>query len=113
MSAQEWLDLTRLFAPSLITAAALGIGGSIVGVFRALLCRRWLLIAQAPAAAELAGIRPNRWDALFLLLLTFTALLGADSLGIVMVLVMLFLPPAAVLPWAKRIPAALVASAAL
>src|SRR5205823_7821221 len=85
----------------------------VVGVVCALLWRRWLLVAQAPAAAELAGLRPHWWDALFLLLLTITTLLGTDSLGIVMVLVMLFLPAAAVLPWARRIPAALVISAAL
>src|SRR5439155_22677036 len=85
----------------------------VVGVICALLWRRWLLVAQAPAAAELAGLRPHRWDALFLLLLMITTLLGTDSLGIVMVLVMLFCPAAAVLAWARRIPAALLASALL
>lgn len=79
----------------------------------AMLWRRWLLLAQAPAAAELAGLRPARWDTLFLALLTVLMLLGTDSLGMVMVLAMLFLPAATVLPWARRIPAALVASAAL
>lgn len=79
----------------------------------AMLWRRWLLLAQAPAAAELAGLRPARWDTLFLALLTIILLLGTDSLGVVMVLAMLFLPAAAVLPWARRIPAALLASAAL
>jgi ABC-type Mn2+/Zn2+ transport system permease subunit len=69
-----------------------------------------LLLAQAPAAAELAGLKPHHWDALFLLLLTIVTLLGTDSLGIVMVLTMIFLPPAAVLPWARRIPAAMVIS---
>src|SRR5204863_9908259 len=39
-----------------------------VGLLCAALWRRWLLLAQAPAAAELAGLRPTRWDALFLLL---------------------------------------------
>jgi zinc/manganese transport system permease protein len=85
----------------------------LVAIACCLLWRRWLLIAQAPAAAELAGLNPRRWDALFLLLLTITTLLGTDSLGIVMVLSMLFLPGAAVLPWAKRIPVALVISAVL
>ncbi len=85
----------------------------LVAITCAALWRRWLLIAQAPAAAELAGLNPRRWDALFLLLLTITTLLGTDSLGIVMVLSMLFLPPATVLPWAKRIPVALVVSAIL
>ena len=85
----------------------------LVGGVCSLLWRRWLPIAQAPAAAELAGLAPHRWDALFLLLLTITTLLGTDSLGIVMVLVMLFLPAATVLPWARRIPAALAISAGL
>ena len=76
------------------------------------LWRRWLLLAQAPAAAELAGLRPNRWDALFLGLLAGVVLLGTNALGIAMVLSMLFLPPAAALPWARRLPGALVASAA-
>jgi ABC-type Mn2+/Zn2+ transport system permease subunit len=84
-----------------------------VGIVCALLWRRWLLLAQAPAAAELAGVRPHRWDALFLLLLTITTLLGTHSLGIAMVLVMLFLPAATVLPWVRRIPAAVVVSATL
>jgi zinc/manganese transport system permease protein len=83
------------------------------GVLCAMLWRRWLLIAQAPAAAELAGLTPQHWDALFMTLLTITTLLGTDSLGVVMVLTMLFLPPAAVLPWARRIPVALAASALL
>jgi ABC-type Mn2+/Zn2+ transport system permease subunit len=82
-----------------------------VAIVCCLLWRRWLLIAQAPAAAELAGLNPRRWDALFLLLLTATTLLGTDSLGIVMVLSMLFLPGATVLPWVRRIPIALLASA--
>jgi ABC-type Mn2+/Zn2+ transport system permease subunit len=86
---------------------------TLVGVACALLWRRWLLIAQAPAAAELAGLRPARWDALFLAFLTTVLLLGTDSLGLVMVLAMLFLPPATVLPWTRRIPAALLTSALL
>jgi ABC-type Mn2+/Zn2+ transport system permease subunit len=85
----------------------------MVGLVCGLLWRRWLLIAQAPAAAELAGVQPHRWDALFLLLLTVTTLLGTQALGIVMVQVMLFLPAAAVLPWARRIPVSLAASALL
>jgi ABC-type Mn2+/Zn2+ transport system permease subunit len=85
----------------------------IVAAICGLLWRRWLLIAQAPAAAELSGIQPARWDAGFLLLLTITVLLGTDSLGVVMVLAMLFLPAAAVLPWTRRIPAALIGAALL
>ncbi|MDQ3438985.1 MAG: metal ABC transporter permease [Planctomycetota bacterium] len=77
----------------------------------AALWRRWLLLAQAPAAAELAGLRPNRWDALFLGLLAGVVLLGTNALGIAMVLAMLFLPPAAALPWARRLPGALLAAA--
>ena len=85
----------------------------VVAVICAMLWRRWLLLAQAPAAAELAGLRPARWDALFLLLLTIVMLLGTDSLGVVMVLSMLFLPAATVLPWVKRIPVAMAAGAVL
>jgi ABC-type Mn2+/Zn2+ transport system permease subunit len=84
-----------------------------VGAICALLWRRWLLFAQAPAAAELAGLRPARWDTLFLVLLTIATLLGTDSLGVVMVLSMLFLPAATVLPWVRRIPAAMAAGAIL
>jgi ABC-type Mn2+/Zn2+ transport system permease subunit len=79
----------------------------------AVLWRRWLLLAQAPAAAELAGLRPTRWDTLFLLLLTIVMLLGTDSMGVVMVLAMLFLPAATVLPWVRRIPAAMAVGAVL
>jgi ABC-type Mn2+/Zn2+ transport system permease subunit len=96
-------ERAMLAVPILVTAAAAC----------ALLWRRWLLLAQAPSAAELAGLNPARWDAFFLSLLTLILLLGTDSLGVVMVLAMLFLPAAAVLPWARRIPAALVGSAFL
>jgi ABC-type Mn2+/Zn2+ transport system permease subunit len=79
----------------------------VVAILCAALWRRWLLLAQAPASAELAGLRPHHWDAAFLFLLTLTALLGTDSLGIVLVLALLFLPAATALPWCKRIPTAL------
>jgi len=79
----------------------------LAAAITAALWRRWLLLAQAPAAAELAGLRPNRWDALFLGLLAAIVLLGTNALGIAMVLAMLFLPPAAALPWARRLPGAL------
>src|SRR6185437_1091874 len=85
----------------------------VVGLICALLWRRWLLLAQAPAAAELAGLRPARWDTLFLVLLTIVILLGTDSLGVVMVLSMLFLPAATVLPWVRRIPVAMAGGAVL
>jgi ABC-type Mn2+/Zn2+ transport system permease subunit len=92
-----------LAAPLLLLAA----------VACAALWRRWLILAQAPATAELAGLSPAAWDAVFLAILTLVLLLGTDSLGVVMVLAMLFLPAATVLPWARRIPAAMAASAAL
>src|SRR3954449_8634000 len=41
----------------------------VIAILCATLWRRWLLLAQAPAAAELAGLNPARWDALFLVLL--------------------------------------------
>lgn len=79
----------------------------------AMLWRRWLLLAQAPAAAELAGLNPARWDTLFLALLTTVILLGTYSLTVVMVLAMLFLPAASVLPWARRLPAAMLCAGLL
>lgn len=85
----------------------------VVGIIGALLWRRWLLLAQAPAAAELAGLRPAVWDTLFLGLLTIVLLLGTNSLGVVMVLAMLFLPAATVLPWIRRLPAGMLACALL
>jgi len=81
------------------------------GIVGALLWRRWLLLAQVPATAELARLRPVRWDTLFLALLTAVLLLGTNSLGVIMVLAMLFLPAAAALPWAKRVPQALIGAA--
>jgi zinc/manganese transport system permease protein len=85
----------------------------VVAAACAMLWRRWLLLAQAPAAAELAGLNPARWDTLFLALLTTVILLGTYSLTVVMVLAMLFLPAASVLPWARRLPAAMLAAALL
>ena len=85
----------------------------LVSAVLALLWRRWLLMAQAPAAAELAGLHPARWDALFLVLLAAVLLLGTNVLGVVMVLAMLFLPPAAALPWVRSVPMAMGVSAAL
>ena len=69
--------------------------------------------AQSPASAEVAGLRPARWDALFLALMTIVLMLGTSALGTVMALVMIFLPAAIVLPWCRRIPAALIASASI
>lgn len=92
-----------LTVPSLLLAAGLV----------AVLWRRWLLMAQAPSAAELSGLRPAVWDAFFLSLLAVILLLGTNAQGVVLVLAMLFLPVATVLPWASRVPAALTASALL
>lgn len=82
-----------------------------VGLLTSVLWRRWLALIQAPAAAELAGLRPARWDALFLSLLGAVLLFGTAALGAVMVLTMLFLPAATVMPWTRRIPASLFAAA--
>ena len=83
------------------------------GVAAAVLWRRWVLVAQAPAAAQLAGLRPARWDALFLALLSAAVLVGTNALGPVLTTALLFLPAATVLPWARRVPAAIVASVVL
>jgi ABC-type Mn2+/Zn2+ transport system permease subunit len=89
-----------LAAPTLIAA----------GVTAAVLWRRWLLLAQSPTAARVAGLRPARWDALFLVLLAAAVVVGTSVSGILMVLACLFLPAATVLPWAKRVPGALITS---
>lgn len=78
------------------------------GIASAVLWRRWLLLAQMPAVAELAGLKPARWDVLFLCLLATLLLFGTSALGAVMLLAMIFLPAATVLPWVRRIPMALV-----
>lgn len=77
----------------------------------AVLWRRWLLLAQAPATAEVAGLHPARWETAYLALLAVVFVIGTSNAGVVMVLAMLFLPAATVLPWAKSIPQALAASA--
>jgi manganese/zinc/iron transport system permease protein len=81
-----------------------------LGVICALLWRRWLLLAQAPAVAELAGLRPARWHYGFHALLAVIVMVGTNSQGVVMVLALLFLPAATVLPWVRRVPGAIVAS---
>ncbi|HEV8607917.1 MAG TPA: metal ABC transporter permease [Tepidisphaeraceae bacterium] len=80
------------------------------GALCAILWRRWLLLAQAPAIAEAAGRHTNRWETLFLCILAVILLIGTSNLGAVMVVAVLFLPAATALPWAKRIPAALLLS---
>jgi ABC-type Mn2+/Zn2+ transport system permease subunit len=89
-----------------ITPALLALGLAVV-----LLWRRWALVSLTPAVAELAALSPIRWNAGFFTLLAGIVVLGTDSLGNVMVLALLFLPAATVLPWSKRIPVALIASA--
>jgi zinc/manganese transport system permease protein len=81
-----------------------------VGGLCALLWRRWLLLAQAPSIAELAGLRPIRWNGLFLCLLATVLVLATDTVGTTMTLALLFLPPATTLPWVKRVPNAIIAS---
>lgn len=82
----------------------------LLAIICAALWRRWLLLAQAPAAAELAGLNPSRWQFAFYAILAAMIMLGTNSLGVVMVLALLFLPAATVLPWVRRIPAAMAAS---
>jgi ABC-type Mn2+/Zn2+ transport system permease subunit len=83
------------------------------GLVCAMLWRRWLLLSQAAPTAEVSGLRPGRWEVGFLCLLAVVLLVGTNALGAVMVIAMLFLPGAAILPWVKRVPAALVGSIVL
>lgn len=76
-----------------------------------ILWRRWLLLAQASAAAELAGLHPTRWNALFLVLLGTVLVLATNAVGTVMVVTLVFLPPATVLPRARSIPGAMIGAA--
>ncbi len=76
----------------------------------AILWRRWLLLAQASTAAQLAGLRPTRWNALFLVLLGTVLVIATNAVGTIMVVTLLFLPPATVLPRSRSLPAAMVAS---
>jgi ABC-type Mn2+/Zn2+ transport system permease subunit len=80
----------------------------VCGLVAAVLWRRWLLLAQSPTAAQVAGLRPARWDTLFLLLLAAVVVVGTSASGILLVLTCLFLPAATVLPWSKRVPRALI-----
>jgi zinc/manganese transport system permease protein len=83
----------------------------VLGVSCAVLWRRWMLIAQAPAAAELARLHPVKWNALFLAILATVVIMATQALGTAMVVALLFLPAAVVLPWASRIPSAMAFSA--
>ena len=81
----------------------------LTGALCAALWRRWLLLSQAPATAELSGLHPARWHAAFLILLTLVLLLGTSAMGVLITLAMLFLPAAIVLPFSRRIPQAMLA----
>ena len=85
----------------------------ITGIVCAALWRRWLLLAQAAPTAEVAGVRPQLWEIGFLCLLAIVLLVGTSDLGAVMVIAMLFLPAAAILPWVRRVPAALIGACVL
>jgi ABC-type Mn2+/Zn2+ transport system permease subunit len=95
-------EQAKIVTPTLLAA----------GVIAAVLWRRWLLLAQSPTAARVAGLKPARWDALFLALLATIVVVGTSASGILMVLASLFLPAATVLPWTRRVPAALIAATA-
>ncbi|HEX8323512.1 MAG TPA: metal ABC transporter permease [Tepidisphaeraceae bacterium] len=96
-------------------ATAWGVAPSLLacGVVTGLFWRRWLLLAQSPAAAELAGVSTVRWHGGFLAMLAVYVLFGTIAQGVVMVVAMLFLPPAIVSPWARRLPGALVGGIAV
>ena len=82
-----------------------------LGALCAVLWRRWMVFAQAPAAAELAGLHPVHWNAIFLGILAAVVILATQALGTVMVIALLFLPAAVVLPWVRRLPSAMAISA--
>jgi zinc/manganese transport system permease protein len=70
-----------------------------------LLWRRWLLLAQSPSAAQIAGLCPARWHLFFLVILSTIVLVGTNVVGVVLVLALLFLPPLAALPWSRHLTA--------
>jgi ABC-type Mn2+/Zn2+ transport system permease subunit len=117
-SGQHLVELQNLFTgiEVAVTPAQAAVAAPLLvatGLACALLWRRWLAVAQVPAAAELAGLHPARWDVAFLSLLAVVSVLGTSTVGAVMVVAMLFLPVGAALPWARRLPAALSAAAAV
>ncbi len=81
---------------------------SLAAIICAIFWRRWLVMAQAPTTAEVNGLKPYRWELGFLLLLSVILLLGTNTLGVVMVIALLFLPAATVLTWARNIPQAMI-----
>lgn len=111
-SGQFVIDMQNRFTGmDVAVEAGQAVRASCVLVAVALACaalwRRWLVAAQSPTAARLAGLRPAAWDALFLAMLAAVVLVGAEATGNLLVLVALFLPASAVLPWARRVPAAM------
>jgi ABC-type Mn2+/Zn2+ transport system permease subunit len=100
-------DVTVSPEEAFIASPILLAGATIVAMF----WRRWLLLAQAPVTAEIAGVSPVRWHTLFLTLLSSLVLMGTSTLGWVLVISMLFLPAATVLPWTRRIPASIALAA--
>ncbi len=83
------------------------------GMIVVALWRRWLLLAQSPTTAQMARIHPLLWDLVFLGLVGTIVLMGTHTMGVVMVLALLFLPAAAALPWGRTIPFAVVLSICL
>ena len=61
MSWHDWLDLIQLFAPSLITAAALGIGASIIGFF-VILRGESLMALALPQVVAVGAALALRWE---------------------------------------------------
>jgi ABC-type Mn2+/Zn2+ transport system permease subunit len=102
------IDVAVEPAQSMVGAAAL----LLLACAIAMLSRRWLLLAQAQSSAELSNLHPARWDALFLCLISAILLVATDILGAALAVVMLFLPAATMLPWARGLPRALLLSAA-
>jgi ABC-type Mn2+/Zn2+ transport system permease subunit len=115
-SGQHLIELQNLFTgiEVAVTPAQAAVAAPLLlltGGACALLWRRWLAVAQVPAAAELARLHPARWDVAFLSLLAVVSILGTSTVGAVMVVAMLFLPAGAALPWARRLPGAVVGAA--
>ena len=103
------IDVAVGTTEAVVVAVLLG----LVGLAAALLWRRWLLLAQAPAVAELARLHPVKWHGLFLGLLALVLVMATNAVGPVLVVALLFLPAATVLPWSPRIPRTLVAAVAV
>jgi ABC-type Mn2+/Zn2+ transport system permease subunit len=101
------LDVTVSFEEACIAVPIL-LGATIVVT---LFWRRWLLLGQAPATAQVARVRLWFWHGLFLVILATIVIVGSDGSGIALVISALFLPAALVLPWSRRVPIAMIAAA--